>query len=141
MFDQTGVIRSTGPGMRRFFFSVTDAARLIATAVDNMDAIHGKVLSRSMKAAQIKDLLDTWVAVKGGRWETMEGRPGERDDEFLIGDLELIYTKEAVFDDVKHFIISFNQRVATPLSVGLSSANAERLTPAEMREIVNNPVD
>src|SRR5437762_6467171 len=66
MFDDTGVIRSTGPGMRRFFFSVNEAVQLIATAVQNMDSIHGMVLSRTMKAAQIRDLLDTWVAAKGG---------------------------------------------------------------------------
>jgi UDP-N-acetylglucosamine 4,6-dehydratase len=141
MFEDTKVIRSTGWGMRRFFFTVDDAVQLIATAVQNIDSIHGMVLSRTMKAAQIKDLLDTWVTAKGGRWEPMEGRPGEREDEFLIGDLELIYTKEAVLDDVKHFIISFNQRVANPISVGLSSANAERLTQAEMLSLINHPED
>jgi UDP-N-acetylglucosamine 4,6-dehydratase len=141
MFEDTKVIRSTGPGMRRFFFSVEEAVKLVATAIHNIEAIRGKVLSRTMKAAQIKDLLDTWVAEKGGRWEQMEGRPGERDDEFLIGDLELPYTREIVYDGIKHFIISFNQRVEQPISVGLSSSNAERLSRPEMLALINNLED
>ena len=141
MFEDTRVIRSTGPGMRRFFFTVDEAVQLIATAVQNIDTIHGMVLSRVMKSALIKDLLDTWVGAQGGRWEQMEGRPGERDDEFLIGDLELAYTREALFDGVKHFIISFNQKVEKPISEGLSSANTERLTQAEMLALLNHPED
>src|SRR5207247_9440477 len=57
MFDDTGVIRSTGPGMRRFFFSVDEAVQLIATSVQNIDSLHGMLLSRTMTVAQIKDLL------------------------------------------------------------------------------------
>jgi UDP-N-acetylglucosamine 4,6-dehydratase len=139
MHDETGVMRSTGPGMRRFFFTVGEAVKLVRTCIENMDTLAGKVLGRTMKAAQISDLLNTWVEAKGGRWETMEGRPGERDDEFLIGDLELPYTREAEFDGAKHWIISFNEKVAQPLAVGLSSANTERLSKAEMLNIISNP--
>lgn len=139
MHEETGVIRSTGPAMRRFFFTVDEAVTLVRTAMENIDALAGKVLGRMMKAAQISDLLNTWVEHKGGRWETMEGRPGERDDEFLIGDLELPYTREADYGGVKHFIISFNEKAPQPLGVGLSSANTERLTKAEMLNIINHP--
>ena len=72
MHDETGVIQSTGPEMRRFFFGVDEAAALIRTAIDHIDDIHGKVLSREMKAAQIQDLLTVWTKHKGGRWERAE---------------------------------------------------------------------
>src|SRR3954470_21048941 len=61
MHDETGVIRSTGPTMRRFFFTVDEAVRLVGAAMDNLEAVRGKVLGRIMKAAQISDLLDTWI--------------------------------------------------------------------------------
>jgi len=115
--------------------------QLVRNAIEHIDLVKGKVLGRAMKAAQMSDLPDTWVEAKGGRWERMEGRPGERDDEFLIGDLELPYTRETEFGGIKHWIISFNQKVETPLAVGLSSANAERLSKAEMLAIINNPED
>ncbi|MBN7817548.1 polysaccharide biosynthesis protein [Algoriphagus pacificus] len=139
MLEETGVIGTTGPEMRRFFFSVDEAVKLVITAMENIDQVKGKVLSRHMKAAQMQDILQTWIEDKGGKWEKIEGRPGERDDEFLIGDLELAYTQELNFDGIKHYLISFNEKVANPISFGLSSANTDRLTREEILDIINNP--
>lgn len=141
MHEETNIIKTTGPEMRRFFFSVDEAVKLVLTALEQIDPIQGKVLSRYMKAAQIEDLLDTWTAEKGGSWERMEGRPGEREDEFLIGDIELPYAREVEYDGVKHYIISFNEKSETPLEFGLSSANTERLSRTEMLDLINSPRD
>lgn len=141
MFDDTKVIKTTGPEMRRFFFTVDEAVKLVLTALNEIETIQGKVLSRYMKAAQIQDLLETWTEDQGGEWERMEGRPGERDDEFLIGDIELPYAREIIYDGVKHYIISFNEKVEKPLEFGLSSANTERLSRDEMLYLLNNPRD
>ena len=139
MHEETGVIGTTGPEMRRFFFSVDEAVQLVITAMNSIDLVKGKVLSRYMKAAQIEDILQTWIEEKGGKWEKIEGRPGEREDEFLIGDLELPYTEELMIDGIKHYIISFNEKVANPVSFGLSSANTDRLSREEILSIINNP--
>jgi UDP-N-acetylglucosamine 4,6-dehydratase/5-epimerase len=141
MHDDTGVIRSTGPEMRRFFFTVDEAVKLVRTAVKHIDTIQGKVLSRRMKAAQIQDLLDLWIQHKGGRWERMEGRPGERMDEFLIGEIELPYTREIEYDGIEHYIISFNEKAECPPKAGLSSANAQRLTQVEMLDLINRSAE
>lgn len=139
MHEDTGVIGTTGPEMRRFFFTVDEAVKLVTTAMNNIENLQGKVLARRMKAAQVRDILELWVNTRGGKWEKIEGRPGERIDEFLIGDLELPHTSDKTFDDVQHYIISFNQTAAEPVEVGLSSANAERLTEAEILDIINHP--
>lgn len=139
MHEETGVIGTTGPEMRRFFFSVDEAVQLVITAMENIDRVKGKVLSRYMKAAQMEDILQTWIEEKGGKWEKIEGRPGERDDEFLIGDLELPYTEELVMGGIKHYLISFNDKVANPIAFGLSSANTDRLSREEILSIINNP--
>ena len=139
MHAETGLMGTTGPEMRRFFFTVDDAVKLVRTALDNAEALQGKVLSRYMKAAQMQDILDVWTKAHGGRWERIEGRPGERNDEFLIGDLELPFTREVIFDGVKHYVISFNEKVADPVPFGLSSANTERLTDGEILHIIDNP--
>jgi UDP-N-acetylglucosamine 4,6-dehydratase/5-epimerase len=141
MHDETGVIRSTGPEMRRFFFTVDEAVMLVRTAMDHIDAIQGKVLSREMKAAQIQELLTLWTEHKGGRWERGAERPGERDDEFLIGDVELPYTSEIEYNGIRHYIISFNEKASSPAKVALSSANAERLTEQEMLELISNTIE
>jgi UDP-N-acetylglucosamine 4,6-dehydratase/5-epimerase len=139
MHEETRVIGTTGPEMRRFFFTVDDAVKLVVTALDEIDSLQGKVLARHMKAALIRDMLDVWVRHRGGRWEQIEGRPGERNDEFLIGDLELPYTVEKDLSGIKHYVISFNEKAATPLASGLSSANTTRLSDDEILSLINNP--
>ena len=139
MHEEKGVIGTTGPEMRRFFFTVDDAVNLVLAALNNIDDVQGKVLSRKMKAAQVEDILRVWTKNKGGRYEKIDGRPGERDDEFLIGDLELPYTEEVDYNGITHYIISFNDKVKKPISFGLSSANTDKLTDKEILDIINNP--
>ncbi|WP_299457615.1 UDP-N-acetylglucosamine 4,6-dehydratase [uncultured Microscilla sp.] len=139
MHEETGVMGTTGPEMRRFFFTVDEAVNLVIAALNNIDETQGKVLSRMMKAAQMEDILKTWVKHKGGKYEKIDGRPGERIDEYLIGELELPFTRELKYDGITHYLISFNEKVANPVSVGLSSANTEKLTEEEILAIIDNP--
>lgn len=134
--DSGGVIGTTGPEMRRFFFTVDEAVRVVQHAIGHADELHGCILGRRMKAALIRDILEQWVAHRGGSWQHIEGRPGERDDEYLIGDLELPYTRETVYEGIPHYAISFNQIQANPPSQALTSANAERLTAPEIVDMI-----
>jgi len=138
MWEKTQVIGTTGPEIRRFFFTVEEAVGLVNTALENIDDIQGKVLSREMKSAQIEDILKVWVANKGGKYEKISGRPGERNDEFLVGEIELPYTVEKNYNGIKHFIISFNQKADKPLPEIFSSANAKRLTDEEILKLITN---
>jgi UDP-N-acetylglucosamine 4,6-dehydratase/5-epimerase len=139
MLKETGVIGTTGPEMRRFFFTVDDAVRLVLAALSNIDTVEGKVLSMKMKAAQIGDILRVWTTSKSGRWEQIAGRPGERTDEFLIGEAELPFTRELMIDNIVHYLISFNDKVSDPVQVGLSSANTDKLSDEEILTLIDNP--
>ena len=139
MLRETGVIGTTGPKMLRFFFTVDEAVDLVVRAFDHADDLHGKVLVQHMKAAQMEDILRVWTVQEGARYEQIAGRAGERTEEFLIGEQELPFTREQVYDDILHYIISFNQRVDKPVTSILSSGNTTRLTDDEIRAIINNP--
>ncbi|MDQ3742999.1 MAG: polysaccharide biosynthesis protein [Acidobacteriota bacterium] len=134
-----GVIGSTGPDMTRYFSTVSEAAELVATAIDNAERFQGKVLLRDMKAALIRDILELWVRQKGGSWHQIEGRPGERPHEYLVGEPELPYATETEIEGVRHFVISFNEPVARRLPRPLCSADAPRLSDEEILDIINNP--
>lgn len=134
-----GVIGSTGPDMTRYFSTVSEAAELVATAIDNAERFQGKVLLRDMKAALIRDILELWVRHKGGSWHQIEGRPGERPHEYLVGEPELPYATETEIEGVRHFVISFNEPVARRLPRPLCSADARRLSDEEILDIINNP--
>jgi FlaA1/EpsC-like NDP-sugar epimerase len=139
MHAKSGVISTTGPEMRRFIFTVDEAACLVLTAMRHIDKLRGRVLSRQMKAACIADVLRVWIENRGGRWERIEGRPGERHDEYLIGELELPHTSELTYEGIPHYAISFNEMATKPTSVSVSSVNAERLTDEEILHILDNP--
>ena len=138
MYEDTNMLQSTGPEMTRFFFTVDEAVQLILTAMENFKDIHGKVLSRRMKSSLIRNILEVWVKEIGGKWKTMEGRPGDRLYECLIGELELEYTREIIYNDIIHYLISFNNKVDHPLEAIISSDNAERLTDDEIKFILMN---
>ncbi len=141
MFENTKVLETTGPEMRRFFFTIDEAVTLVLTALKHIDETQGKVLSRKMKSAQIEDILKKWTQHFGGEYRKITGRPGERNDEYLIGDLELPYTKEITYNGILHYLISFNDKCEVPLKEGLSSANTERLTDTEILNLITNPPD
>lgn len=139
MHAKTGVIETTGPQMRRFFFTVDEAVGLIQTALDNVPLLGGKILTRAMKSAQIEDILRVWTAHKGGTWRKVEGRPGDRLDEFIFGDAEIPFTTKRDFCGVAHYEISLNTRSEAPPGECFSSANAERLSDSEILAIINAP--
>ncbi len=139
MHQRTGVIGTTGPDMTRFFFTVDEAVALVIMAMNRMEEFQGKVLSRAMKSSLIRNLLETWVTEKGGRWEAIAGRPGERNQEFLIGDLELPYTREVKIEGVLHYVISFNEKATRALPGVICSDTAERLSRDEMASLILNP--
>ena len=136
MHEKTNVIKSTGPEMRRFFFTVEQAVKLVTDALSNIHLTHGKILSREMKSAQIKDILDVWVEMYGGKWETSEMRPGERDDEYLVGDIEKEFSEKLTIDGINHFLISPNKKTnSTDIEI-FHSANCEKLNKEEIRNLI-----
>lgn len=139
MEKEQGMLFTTGPEMIRYFFTVDEAVRLVLTALERVNELHGKVVSRSMKSAKMEDILKIWSEQENIEYRRIEGRPGERNIEYLIGELELPYTSEEVIDGIPHYIISFNQEVPVPLEEIKSSGNAERLSREEILAIINNP--
>jgi FlaA1/EpsC-like NDP-sugar epimerase len=139
MVDAGHIIQTTGPEMHRYFFTVDEAVALVRRALDDPELVAGKVLAAEMKAAQIRALLDTWTHLSGVKYERVAGRPGERDEEYLIGEQELPFTRTLELEGIRHYLISFNQRVAEPAAGPISSRNAARLSQDEMAELISNP--
>jgi UDP-N-acetylglucosamine 4,6-dehydratase/5-epimerase len=138
MHRESGVIRSTGPAMRRFVFSVAEAVDLVRTAIECMDEIGGGVLATETKAVLIRDLLETWTSRLGGSWEEVAGRQGDREDEHLVGEPELPFASRIAVGEREHYLIRFAQRSPEPLEAPISSATAERLSGPEMAALIES---
>jgi FlaA1/EpsC-like NDP-sugar epimerase len=139
MHSESGIIGSTGPGMTRLFTPVGDAVQLVATVLERIDELHGTVVTRVMKSARIRDILDVWVKHLGGSWRPIEGRPGERSHEALIGETETGFTEIRRLARVPHLVLSFNKPASEPLRAPLSSADAERFTESELLDLITRP--
>lgn len=137
MWEDTKILKTTGPEMRRFFFTIDEAVNLVVNAIEFKETIAGKILSREMKSAQMEDILKCWVKTFGGSYEKVEGRPGDRLDEYLMGEAELPFCEELLINNIKHFIISPNEKSKNPLKEVLHSGNAIRLTEQEIIKLLN----
>jgi UDP-N-acetylglucosamine 4,6-dehydratase/5-epimerase len=141
MTEKSGVVQSTGPEMRRFFFSVDDAADLVIRAMNHIDNLNGKVLLQKMKSAQIEDILNVWSKHFQVPWEKIERRPGDKLDESLIGSIELENTVENDIDGIAHYVITFNERFKDHVPEAISSKNAERLADSEILNLITSIPD
>ena len=140
MVEESREIGTTGPGMYRYFFTVDEAVDLVVNALENIDEISGKIMSREMKAAQLQEIIDVWVKHNPGiSVKNLPERPGERIEEFLIGEEELSKTYEKDINGVRHFIFNFNEDVDKPVETVHSSRTAEKLNEEEILNILNNP--
>jgi UDP-N-acetylglucosamine 4,6-dehydratase/5-epimerase len=137
MHDKSKVIGTTGPDMTRFFFTIDDAVSLVLNSMEKIDSVHGRVLSREMKCAKVRDILDCWIKSKGGSWKQIEGRPGERLYEALIGEPEVPYTHAVEIKGVKHYVISFKDKSENPISGTVTSDNSAKLTEAEILHLLS----
>jgi FlaA1/EpsC-like NDP-sugar epimerase len=136
MFNKNKMILTTGPNMRRFFFSVDEAVSLVDQALRLKDKLNGKILSAEMKSAKMIEILKVWIKKFGGKYKVIKTRKGDRLDEYLIGEDELKYTKTLNIKNKKYFIIDFNQISKKPLKKIVSSQNAKRLSQSEIEKII-----
>jgi len=89
----------------------------------------------------MKDVLDIWIKNFGGTWKVGDVRPGERIDEFLVGETELDYCESLNIGNIKHFLIDFNKKSQNPLPEVYSTRNATRLSDKEIRNILEAASD
>ena len=136
MYKKNKTILTTGPYMRRFFFSVNEAVSLIDQALKLKNKLNGKILSAEMKSAKMIDFLKVWTKKFGGNYKIIQSRKGDRQDEYLIGEDELKYAKEMKIKNRKYFVIDFNNLLKKPLKEIVSSENAKRLAQSEIEKII-----
>ena len=136
MFNKDNTILTTGPYMRRFFFSVDEAVSLIDQALKLKDKLNGKILSAEMKSAKMIEILKVWIKKFGGKYKIIQSRKGDRLDEYLIGENELNYTKKIYQNKKLFYLIDFEKKSSTPLNKIVSSENAPKLNKDEIHNLL-----
>ena len=130
MKSQGKQISLTDPKMNRLMFTQTDAARLIHRTIKYTESNGGGfVSSYKMKCVNMLDLakvISEDVVIVGKR-------PGEKTDEDLIAEHELPYTY--VRGNDIHIRMEKNEG-NNKLDVPYNSKSAEKMTPKEIKELV-----
>lgn len=139
MYRSSGVIKTTGPEMYRFLIDIDDACAIIEHAMINIELLQGRVVTRQMKSVKIGDMLKVWIRNIGGRYERIEERPGERVDEYLVGDIEIPYVYEHFFDDSLYYSIAFNRKNPVPVRAEFASSKSVQLSEEEILRILRKP--
>lgn len=137
MMNKNNIIYSTGPHMRRFFFTIDDATKLVITSIENIDKTNGKILTLKMKSAQISKILDLWCEKYNTKWEKIDERPGDKIDEFLIGENELKNTFQIKFSNKEYYMIDFKNIYKNNFPSPISTENSEKLNDGEILKLID----
>ncbi len=138
MTKKNNIIHSTGPKMRRFFFTCDDASDLVIRCIKKINVTKGKILIQDMKYAQISDILTEWCKIYNIKWKEIDKRLGDKNDEYLIGDLEYKYAKSIIIDNLKHFLLCFDKQIKSSLNNPVSTLNAKKLNKKEIIRLINS---
>ena len=138
MLRTNNLIESTGPDMSRFFFSVEEAANLVITALDNKKISAGRILTQQMRATKIRRILDIWTQRCSAEWREIEPRPGDQQDQLLIGSSELPATEMTHINGIAHYLITPNMTHEKPVEKVVSASNSPQLTDEEIEKILDD---
>jgi len=136
MHNKNKIILTTGPKMRRFFFTISEAVDLVSFALNNSKMLAGKIICADMKSSMIIDVIKTWIKKYGGAYKVIKERKGDRIDEYLIGNNEIKNTYKKKYKNKIYYIVNYNKRPFKPLSKIISSANSKRLSKNELLELL-----
>lgn len=136
MFEKNRTILTTGPYMRRFFFTVNDASNFVALALKNQSKFSGKIICPEMKSTQMLNILKLWIKKYGGNFKVIKKRAGDKIDEVLIGKNELSKTNILKINKSKYFIIDPEKDVKKPLKNEINSKNSKKMNDREIYKIL-----
>ncbi len=137
MFEKNKIILTTGPYMRRFFFSIEEAVNLMKFALKNSNKLSGKILTTEMKSSLMIDILKVWIKKYGGKYKIVKTRKGDRVDESLVGSNEIDYTYKIKSNNNIHFVIDLNKKAKNPLKKIISSNNSKKLNELEISKLIS----
>ena len=136
MHKKKKVIFTTGPKMRRFFFTINDAVDLVSFALKNSKKFSGKIVCADMKSSMILDVLKVWIKKYGGRYKVIRGRKGDRLDEYLIASNEIKNTFTIKDKKKVYYVVDYDKHASRPLKTIISSQNSKKLNENELIKLL-----
>ena len=137
MHKKNKVILTTGPHMRRYFFSIKEAVNLVEFSLNNSKKFAGNIVCADMKSAKILDVIKVWIQNYGGSYKIIKGRDGDRLDEYLIGQNEISHTYELNKKNILYYIINYDTEPKKSLNKIVSSKTSKKLNKKEIKKLLD----
>lgn len=137
MFNKNKIILTTGPYMRRFFFTVKDASDFVELSLKNCKKFSGKVICPEMKSVQILNILKFWINKYGGKYKIIKKRTGDKIDEVLVSKNELKNTSSLIIKGLKYYLIDPEKIIKKPLLKEINSKNSKKMSNLEINKILS----
>lgn len=133
--ENNNVIETTGAHMRRFIFSLDDAAKLVENCLIHIEYTKGKIICPEMKTVFMQDALDCFIELNGGSYKKIPARAGESIDEVMIDSYEVKSTSKIELGGESFFLVH-NHTVENPIAEFVSTKNQELLPHEELKKLL-----
>jgi UDP-N-acetylglucosamine 4,6-dehydratase len=138
--ENNNLIETTGAHMRRFIFSLDDAAKLVENCLIHIEHTKGKILCPEMKTVFMQDALDCFIELNGGSYKKIPARAGESIDEVMIDSYEVKSTSKIELNGESFFLVH-NHTVENPIADFVSTKNQELLPHDELKKLLTFETD
>ena len=138
--ENDDLIETTGAHMRRFIFSLDDAAKLVENSLIHIEHTKGKILCPEMKTVHMQDALDCFIDINGGSYKKIPARAGESIDEVMIDPYEVKSTSKIELNGESFFLIH-NHTVDNPIENSIATDNQETLPYEELKKLLTFKTD
>lgn len=138
--ENDNCIETTGAHMRRFIFSLDDAASLVENCLNHIEHTKGKILCPEMKTVFMQDALDCFIELNGGSYKKIPARAGESIDEVMIDPYEVKATSRIELNG-KNFYLIHNHTVENSIENSVSTDNQEHLAKDKLQQLLTFETD
>ncbi len=133
MTKKNNLVKSTGPNMTRYFYSVENACKLIDYVLENIKSFDSKVVIPDMKSAKIRDILDEWCKIYGTKWKRVNSRKGDKSFESILSSTE--YSKIKI-NKTKLGNIFLIDTFSNNPKKDINSNNSKKFTNKEIQKLI-----
>ena len=137
MRKQKKIIKTTGPEMTRFFYSINNAVKLIENLLNNNKRFNNKVIIPEMKSLWIRDMLVEFCTQNKVKWKKIEKRKMDKPYETLISSNQKYKKIRFKNNNEKIFIIDLKSNEKSKNNEEINSLNSKKFSKKEIIDIIN----
>ena len=141
MKKNKGIITSTGPEMKRYFFTVEEASSFVIRSLKHVNLFKGKIVCCDMKQAKVSSLLEIFCKIHNCKWKKGKKRFGDYDNEVLISKYEIDKTTVMKLRGYKYYLIDNFAKNLSFIKNEISTKNSHKLNKNEMINIISKKPD